>query len=89
MKLRPAGRSIDTATGKGGIRETADGFEISAYMGRQDLEELNLQVRWLAQRYGFKVTEFRLEPAGDGDDQPEASESAAGMRSPGRRQQET
>ncbi len=34
-------------------------------MGRQDLEELTLQIRRLAKRHGFEVKEFRLKPAGD------------------------
>ena len=62
-------------------------FEISACMGRQDLEELSLEIRWLAKRYGFKVTEFHLEPAGDNISQNGPSESAAGSRSLGPRQE--
>lgn len=85
MTLRPVGRAVGTATQETG--ETVDGFEISACMGRQDLEELSLQVRWLAKRYGFKVTEFRLEPAGDHVSRDGASETAARVRSRSGRQE--
>jgi hypothetical protein len=58
-------------------------------MGRQDLEELSLQLRWLAKRYGFAVTEFHLEPAGDDASDDTASEGATSHPSPGRRRQAT
>lgn len=40
-------------------------FEISVRMGRRELEELRLDVRALAKRFGVEIKEFRLVPAED------------------------
>lgn len=40
-------------------------FEISVRMGRRELEELRLDVRALAKRFGVEIKEFRLMPAED------------------------
>lgn len=38
-------------------------FEISVRLGRRELEELRLDVRALAKRFGVEIKEFRLVSA--------------------------
>jgi hypothetical protein len=56
--------------GPAGAGKPAEGLKISGELDRQTAEVLRLELQRLAQRYGFEITDFRVEPI---EDAPESA----------------